>query len=208
MRVNPKIHHRNSIRLKSYDYASGGAYFVTVCSKKKEELFGEIENKEMKLNGAGQIVKEELKRTAVAYPSIAVDEIAIMPNHVHGIIWLSAVGAQFIAPGSFRAPGFLRAPGRSESDGEGVINRDGVINHAPTLGQIIRTFKASAAYRIHKAGISYFAWQRNYYERIIRNEAELNAIRKYIAENPQHWDTDAENEISSRPFPSEIIVGA
>ncbi len=56
MTYNPEIHHRRSIRLKGYDYSQTGAYFVTICSWKKECLFGEIMNGEMLLNEYGQFV--------------------------------------------------------------------------------------------------------------------------------------------------------
>jgi REP element-mobilizing transposase RayT len=36
-------------------------------------------------------------------------------------------------------------------------------------------------------------WQRNYYERIVRNEAEMNPIRQYILDNPSNWHEDPEN---------------
>jgi putative transposase len=73
-----------------------------------------------------------------------------------------------------------------------VLINQGVINHAPTLGHIIRAFKARCAYEINKLrnspGVP--VWQRNYYERIIRNEQELNKTRDYIMDNPLKWAED------------------
>jgi REP element-mobilizing transposase RayT len=91
-----------------------------------------------------------------------------MPNHVHGIVAL--VQAQ--APDAKRAP----------------------------LSEIVRGFKTYSARRVN--GIRGIAgapvWQRNYYERIIRNEQELLSVRRYIAENPLHWDDDLETPRRSR----------
>jgi len=101
-----------------------------------------------------------------------------MPNHIHGIIILPNVGAQFIAP--FR---------KITTDNQGVIN------HAPTIGEIVRAFRARCTHMINiirnTPGIP--LWQRNYYEHIIRNEPELHAIREYIRDNPLKWDMDEEN---------------
>ena len=83
------------------------------------------------------------------------------------------VGAQFIAPSS-----------RIETD---------VMNHAPTFGQIVRALKAISTREIRTKSNNSFAWQRNYYEHIIRDDDELNCIRQYIADNPKQWDMDREN---------------
>ncbi|MGH7275158.1 MAG: transposase, partial [Nitrospiria bacterium] len=63
----------------------------------------------------------------------------------------------------------------------------------PTLGEIIRTFKAVSARQIRENNQLVFPWQRNYYEHIIRNDHELNRIRQYIRDNPLNWETDKEN---------------
>ncbi len=68
---------------------------------------------------------------------------------------------------------------------------EGAMNCAPTLGLILRTFKALATRYLHAAGISDFAWQRNYYEHITRKEGKLDSIRQYIIENPNRWTKDS-----------------
>ena len=64
------------------------------------------------------------------------------------------------------------------------------MNCAPTLGLILRTFKALATRYLHAAGISDFEWQRNFYEHVIENDDNLNRIRQYIIENPNRWTKD------------------
>ena len=63
----------------------------------------------------------------------------------------------------------------------------------PTLGQIVRTFKAVSTPQIRVAGHDEFAWQRNYYEHIIRNSEDWKEVQHYIAENTARWKADLEN---------------
>ena len=96
---NPDIHHRHSIRLKGYDYASEGLYFVTICTQNRECFFGEIKNDEMVLNDAGRMVEKWYRKTQDKFPDIVCHEMVIMPNHFHciwenvGLVGASAVGA-------------------------------------------------------------------------------------------------------------------
>ena len=96
---NPDIHHRRSIRLQGYDYASEGLYFVTMCVQNRECLFGEIKNDEMVLNDAGRMVEKWYNKTHDKFPDIVCHEMVIMPNHFHciwenvGLHGVSAVGA-------------------------------------------------------------------------------------------------------------------
>jgi REP element-mobilizing transposase RayT len=110
----------------------------------------------------------------VQYQDVQLIEFVVMPNHVHGIIAL--VGAQFIAP-----------------DHENKTMAAGAINRAPTIGAVVRFFKARSTRFIRKTIFPTFAWQRNYYERVIRNDDELNQTRQYILDNPAQWDADPEN---------------
>jgi putative transposase len=174
---NPEIYRRRSIRLRGYDYSSSGAYFVTVCIKNKECLFGEIADGMMRLNHAGELIHEIWDALSKRYDDIDLDAFVVMPNHVHGIIVLidaSAVGAGLALP-----------------------IRRGAASNAPTLGDVIRTFKSISAIQVNRllTRTGQLLWQRNYYEHIIRNEAGLDRIRSYIAMNPQNWMMDQENPV-------------
>jgi len=164
--VVSKPHNRRRIRLPGYDYSQPGAYFVTICTFPRKNLFAVVNDDGMVVNGGGKTVRETWEELPLRFLGLELDAFIVMPNHVHGII---IVGAQFIAP------------------------TGGAINHAPTLGKIIRTFKASATYRIRQKYNPHFAWQRNYYEHIVRDEDSLNRIREYIVTNPQRWHLDREN---------------
>ncbi len=181
-RDNPTPHHRRSIRLKGYNYSHTGAYFVTIVTHQKTCWF------EQSLCRA--IVEQEWYSLPERYPTIQLDEFVVMPNHVHFIVWLNPpdvgaqsgaqlVGAQLVGAQLNCAPTTI---GQSFT-----VDRE-----RPTLGQVVRTFKAVASRRIRQAGEEGFAWQRNYYERVIRNERELSAIRQYVRDNPAHWPQDEE----------------
>jgi len=166
VKFDPDKHHRRSIRLGDYDYSRPGAYFVTICIKDRECLLGEVTDGHMRLNDIGRAVQMEWVRLPERFQSAELDEFVIMPNHLHGIIH---VGAPFMAP-----------------------DEPGAINRAPTLGEMVRTFKAVSTHAIRRSRTS-FQWQRNYYEHIIRNEHELALTREYIVNNPAQWALDREN---------------
>ncbi len=89
MRYDPAVHHRRSLRLKGYNYADAGAYFVTICTRDKECLFGEVVDGEMRLNRHGLIVREEWIRSAQIRTEVELDEYVVMPNHMHAIVMIS-----------------------------------------------------------------------------------------------------------------------
>ena len=84
---------RRSIRLEGYDYSRPGAYFVTLCTHNRECLFGEIADDTMLLNSYGQIAEEEWLRSAEIRAEVEMDVFVVMPNHVHGIVWMKERGA-------------------------------------------------------------------------------------------------------------------
>jgi putative transposase len=94
MKYDPRRHHRRSIRLKGYDYRQPGAYFVTICTCQREELFGQIVDGEMQLSPLGELIKREWFRSAQMRREIELfdDELVIMPNHIHGIVHIVEVG--------------------------------------------------------------------------------------------------------------------
>jgi len=183
MKYDPDRHHRRSIRLREYDYSSVGAYFVTICTHGRACLLGEVKDGEMRLNEAGRMVSEGWLKLPDKFPAVALDEYMIMPNHFHGIICI--VGAPLAAP-DFE----LRYLNRGAE-----ITNQGAASSAPTFGSIMRVFKSMSAIDVNRlldrSGVP--VWQRNYYERVIRDERELDAARKYILENPIKWDLDREN---------------
>ena len=83
---------RRSIRLPNYDYASPGVYFVTICSYKRECLFGDVSSGALAPTEFGQFVADEWARSADIRDELSLGDFVVMPNHLHGIVRLG-VGA-------------------------------------------------------------------------------------------------------------------
>ena len=179
MKHDPHKHHRRSIRLKEYDYSQPGGYFVTICTHGKEQLFGRIVDGELKLNMAGREIENYWRDIPKRFPSVEIDEFVIMPNHVHGIVFI--IGDDRIK--------------QSTPFVVGAIHELPLQRRQMLLAKVIGRFKMTAAKRINELrGMNGCpVWQRNYYEHIIRGEKDLNAIRKYIVNNPARWGEDEEN---------------
>jgi REP element-mobilizing transposase RayT len=202
---NPDIHHRQSIRFRDFDYSSNGAYFVTICAQGRECLFGNICDGEMELNEVRRMVESIWQAVPHRYTNVVLDEFMIMPNHFHGIIILNDIGRR---GDTLCSPAFdvglpagdqIQNQGKhQQNQGEHKVRPYGTLENS--LGRIMQAFKSLTSVEyvrgVNDNNWQPFPgrlWQRNYYERIIRDEAELNAARKYITENPMKWAEDKEN---------------
>lgn len=168
MAYNANIHNRQSIRLRGYDYAQAGWYFVTIGVQGHACLFGDVVDGVMQLNDAGWMVDHWLSKVPDKYPSVQIDTAVVMPNHLHAIIVFDLPAAPDAQP-----------------------------QPTPRLGQVIGWFKTmttNAYIRGVRDGtwppFDRRLWHRNYYERIIRNQAALDRIRTYIIGNPSRWKRD------------------
>lgn len=210
MTFNSDIHHRRSIRLKGYDYLQAGAYFVTICTQNRECLFGGITDGQMALNNAGRMVQMVWDKIPEHYAGIKTDAFVVMPNHIHGIIVLVGAGPRAcpdtkptgVGQSQKGQPRGVAPTGMEQSRFTGQPR--GV---APTLSlpDVVHRFKTMTTKRyadgVKQDGWASFPgklWQRNYYERIIRDEDELNRIREYILNNPRQWEFDRENPVVSK----------
>jgi REP element-mobilizing transposase RayT len=177
MESNQKRPNRRSTRLKEYDYSQPGGYFITICTKDRHCLFGEIYDDRIVLNHFANIVSQSWAELPDHYANVELDVFVIMPNHIHGIIFLNDVGA-----------GLKPAPTDAPADKP----------HA--LPEIIRAFKTFSSRQINElrktSGIS--VWQRNYYDHVIRRDESLAKIREYIETNPLRWALDQENPLNRK----------
>lgn len=192
MKFDPQKHHRRSIRYPGFDYTQSGAYFVTLVTHQRDALFGEIIDGEMKSNRKGEIAKEEWFASVNIRKEICLhpEEFVVMPNHIHGIVWIENEDAH------------VRANDIDIGADDISIGADGrpplSIRKPRSLGSFIAGFKSSVTKRIRDELNETGIWQRNYYERIIRNERELDAICRYIASNPLNWAGDTENPLKGK----------
>lgn len=155
MVYNPKIHKRKSIRLKGYDYSSSGAYFITMCMQDREKILSNISESIINLTLVGKMIEKWWLELKNKYHNIDLDEYIIMPDHFHGIIWINNYESEIDIP---RILKWFKAM---------------------TTNEYIRNVKENNWKTFNKR-----LWQRNYYEKIIRNEKALNNIREYIKNNP------------------------
>lgn len=203
MKFDPQKHHRRSIRLKGYNYAQTGAYFVTIVTQGRESLFGDVRNNEMVLNDAGNMVAKWWCTLPRKFPSIAVNTFVIMPNHFHGIIIIEEnVGADLrVCPNGTENDG-----GREKGEHAGSpLPDNGTPRPNAPISQIIQWFKTMTTNEyirgVKQLGWTTFLgklWQRNYYEHIIRDDADWDRIQRYIEANPAMWADDQENPGNTR----------
>jgi putative transposase len=203
MPYDPTRHHRRSIRLKGYDYTQPGAYFVTLVTHERMPLFGEIVNGEMRLNDIGRVSEQCWLDVPFHFPHVALDAFVIMPNHVHGILWIVESPPEILEmPETVGAKNFSPLPPPSSPSSSTKRPR----GTSKTIGSVVRGFKIGVTKWVRKNTDIYIVWQQNYHEHIIRHERALNAIRRYILENPLRWHLDRENpaRTGSDPLAQDI----
>jgi REP element-mobilizing transposase RayT len=189
-KYNPEIHHRRSIRLRGYDYAREGMYFITLCCQNMAHLFGQIIDGEMVLNEYGTIAFNEWLNTPNVRKNVELGAFVVMPNHVHGIIIINCRRGELHSPLNDTiddGTGELHSPLNDTIDnGTGECNSP-LIGPSQTIGAIVRGYKSSVTKQLNLLNIGCAVWQRNYYERIIRDEFAYRIISEYIIKNPLKW---------------------
>ncbi len=167
---------RKQIRLRYFDYALSGAYYITICSHEKKCIFSDIEDDVVILSPIGKIIEEEWRKTHDVRPSVIIDDFVIMPNHIHAII-IFADGK-----GTNEIPD-TDSPFRSLGGSEGE-----------SVSAIISQVKSIVTKRARRElGFNSEIWQRSFYEHIIRDDNDMRRIRDYIKLNPLEWHLDQEH---------------
>ncbi len=133
MSNEPVKNHRQSIRLKGYDYSIAGLYFITICTHNRAHLFGKIVDRydngdigTMVLNDAGKMARQCWSEIPIHFPNVILHQYIIMPNHIHGILEIVGankyspnVGAKYISPND----GTVQySPNNNHSNGMGNIS--------------------------------------------------------------------------------------
>ncbi len=212
-RSDPDRHHRSSVRLKGYDYAQAGAYFVTICAQDRACVFGSMVGNGMQVNDAGHMVVAVWDSLPTRFPGIDLDAFVVMPNHIHGIIVITD-GAQSraVATDNGNPVGAPLVGAHAYTTNAPATGATARVAPTTTLGAVVGAYKSLTTVEfvrgVKSLGWSPFPgklWQRNYYEHIIRDEEALDRIRQYIADNPARWMEDPENPVR---LPTESSVGA
>jgi len=163
---------RKKNRLGDFNYSDEEFYFVTICTKNRENVFGTIENGKIILNDFGKITENCWQKIPEHFENVEIDSFVIMPNHIHGIV---KIGDPF-----------------------NPVFRRGRISASPTtdrtkmlLPKIIQQFKSTVTRKINIIPSNFlFQWQRSYHDHVIRNEESLEKIQEYIRINPEQWSED------------------
>lgn len=190
-----------STRLKHWDYANNGMYFVTICTDDKIRHFGEIIDENVLLNKLGKFAAQCWKDIPQHFPFVKLDEFVIMPNHVHGIIGINKQDDVINNDNVETLQNVKTRHALSHSNNK--RNKTNIeTGHALSLqhprfrnqgknsvSAMVGSFKSAVTKYATKNDIQ-FKWQTRFYDRVIRDENELFNIQRYIIENPLKWKLD------------------
>jgi REP element-mobilizing transposase RayT len=185
-----------SHRLQNWDYSWNGYYFVTICTKDRENFFGKIEKEKMSLNHIGEMVEKFWLEIPKHFENVSLDEFVIMPNHIHGIIIIdNLVSTGNANPVETQQHNHVETQQCCVSTGNTKKSNTFYKLKPKSLPVIIRSYKSICTKTInHVQNEIFFAWQPRFYDHVIRNENSLNRIREYIIHNPLKWDLDKNNK--------------
>src|SRR3972149_7527027 len=154
---------RKLLRLTEYDYSQNGCYFITICTHKKNQIFGKVIDGKVMLSTAGQIARDELVNVPSHYSMVTIDQFVVMPNHVHILLTIDHETEHANHIETERASPF------------------------PTVSTIIGSYKSGVTNKIHQVRPGLSVWQKSFYDHIIRDETDYLTVCEYIEDNPFKW---------------------
>ena len=160
MKNNEEMPIEKKNRLQNYDYSSCGAYFITVCTQKKQNYFWKNVGatigrpQDVELSSCGEIVSDAIKRISSIYPTLLVERYVIMPNHIHLLLRVC-----------------------SDEFGRPMV--------APTISRVVNQLKGYTVKQIGRP-----IWQKSFHDHIIRNQKDYEEHINYIYYNPVRWKLD------------------
>ena len=160
-----------SMRYNGADYSAPGVYFITICTHHGARLFGTIINREMVTNQFGDIVWKVWRTLTDRFSQISLDTAIVMPNHFHGIIVVHD------------------DVGNIENYEESPFPFSRVERRKMTIPLVVGFFKMNSAKQINQIRGTKGSpvWQRNYFDRILRDDKDYDELSEYIFTNPQWW---------------------
>lgn len=194
---------RRSPRLAVYDYRRAGWYFVTVCTKGRVLLFGDVVDGAMRLNEVGRIAEKAWINTATLRPYVVSDAFVVMPNHVHLLFGLAEneggggndrgdrIERRDIMHGVPTPPAGKTSPTSELPSADGGRRRFGQ-HVVGSVSSLVGAYKSAVTRAVNRCGgrEGGTIWQGRFHDRIVRNEGERERIRRYIEENPLRWHLD------------------
>ena len=169
-------------RFRSHAY-SEGMYFVTICTQKKMQWFGELREGKVVLSKVGNSVEKCIRAVPKHFLHAKVDAFVVMPNHVHILIAIMPSGRDVTVETRESRVSTKEASHQNKPDKKFMLK-------SKTLGSIVNQFKGVVTKRAKAEGLTDFQWQPRYHDRIIRSQEEWTAVKAYIARNPDAWDKE------------------
>ena len=166
-----------SARLQSWDYGNNGAYFITICTKKRYCLFGDVKDGKMQLNEIGQLAEKYWMEIPNHFSFIKLGNFVVMPNHTHGILIINKTNDILEESGAVETNNKTIGQMRFQNQGKN------------TISSIVGSYKSvvSKHSRLIHAD---FAWQPRFHDHIIRDAQSFENIQNYISINPIKWGKD------------------
>jgi putative transposase len=175
---------KKQYRLRGWDYSAEGYYFVTICTEERKNYFGKIDQAKVILSPIGIMAEKFWLAIPEHFPFVELDRFIIMPNHIHGIIkinnYTACVGTQDFAFNNKRTQDFAFLQNNYQNK---------FAPQSKNLSSIIRGFKIGVKKYATMNNLN-FSWQTRFFDRVLRNEQELNGARDYIDYNPDKWQWD------------------
>lgn len=163
----------SSARASWWDYSNAGAYFITICTRRRTEYFGHIVDGRMHLSPCGVLADVFWYQIPDHSSLVGVGPYVIMPDHVHGIV--------FLREGAIPSE---RCTGNAMSE---------MSPQANSISSVIRGYKSAVTLHTHRLGYE-FVWQPRFYDRIIRDDDEYQRIEAYIESNVASWDGNVNHD--------------
>jgi REP element-mobilizing transposase RayT len=179
---------RKSIRLPDYDYSSAGYYFITVCCRNRENYFGDISNGKMVLSEIGKKASDFWLEIPVHFNHVKLDDFIIMPNHIHGILFLDYSDAGTRHGVSLQSTNHHNIAGSCH--GMTLYQKNINLFSKPvknSVSVIINQYKSTLKRWCNKNNFRSFQWQSRFHDHILFNENSIERAREYIRLNPGNW---------------------
>lgn len=181
----------SSARLKNWDYGNNGAYFITICTRKREHFFGEIvsvdDENEMQFNEIGVLANEFWAEIPKHFPFVELGNYQIMPNHIHGIL---IIDKKYIVE-TDTVVETLQCNVSTDNVIETGKNEQmaKISPNSGTISTIIRSYKSVVTKNAHLIHAD-FEWQKRFHDHIIRDSESFERIQNYIESNVANWKED------------------
>jgi len=174
-------------RLQTWDYSNNGAYFISICTQKREHFFGNIKNGIMQLSEIGKLAEQYWLEIPNHFPFVELGNFVVMPNHVHGILIINKIDNPTLSSTESVKTRHCLVSKINLNTTIGSLRFQNQGKN--TISSIVGSYK-SIVTKTSRQTHSDFGWQSRFHDHIIRNSKSFDIIQNYIFENPLKWKND------------------